>query len=57
MRLKSGLRQGINLKPLKRFLIRYLGLGLLYCGKPFSRIGDWFWKLHRTVLDWNDHNG
>jgi len=22
-------------------------------GKPFTCIGNWFWKKHRTVLDWN----
>jgi hypothetical protein len=22
--------------------------------KPFTRIGNWFWKKHRDVLDWND---
>jgi len=23
-------------------------------GKPFTRIGNWFWRLHRTVLKWID---
>jgi len=26
---------------------------LLNTGKPFTRIGNWFWKKHRDVLDWN----
>jgi len=38
---------------LKRTSVKYLGWGLLYMGKPFTAIGNWFWKLHRTVLDWN----
>jgi len=39
---------------MKRKAIKYLGWGLLYMGKPFTRIGNWCWKKHRTVLDWND---
>tara|TARA_E500000178_G_scaffold334886_1_gene371235 strand:- start:3964 stop:4086 length:123 start_codon:yes stop_codon:yes gene_type:complete len=39
---------------MKRKLITYLGLGLLYMGKPFTSIGNWFWKKHKQVLDWND---
>jgi hypothetical protein len=38
---------------LKRTLVRYLGLALLNTGKPFTRIGNWFWKKHRTVLNWD----
>ena len=39
-----------NLKP---FLVKCLGWGLLYMGKPFTKIGNWFWKRHRDVLDRN----
>ncbi len=39
---------------IKRCLIKYVGWGLLYCGKPFSAIGNWFWKKHKKVLDLND---
>ena len=39
---------------LKRTLVRHLGLALLNMGKPFTSVGNWFWKLHRRVLDWND---
>ena len=39
---------------LKRTLVKYTGWGLLYMGKPFTRVGNFFWKLHRKVLDWND---
>jgi hypothetical protein len=35
-------------------LIKYIGWGLLYCGKPFTAIGNWFWKKHRAVLDRNE---
>jgi len=38
---------------LKRTLVRHLGLALLNTGKPFTCIGNWFWKKHRTVLNWN----
>ena len=38
---------------LKRTLVKYLGWALLYMGKPFTAIGNWFWKKHRAVLDWN----
>jgi len=26
---------------------------LLNTGKPFTRVGNWFWKKHRDVLNWN----
>jgi len=39
---------------MKKRAIKYLGLTLLYMGRPFTNIGNWFWKKHRTVLDWND---
>ena len=32
-----------------------LGWALLYMGKPFTAIGNWFWKMHKRVLDWNDN--
>lgn len=38
---------------MKRKAIRYLGWGLLYASKPFNRIGDKLWRMHRTVLNWN----
>lgn len=37
----------------RRCLIKYAGWGLLYCGKPFTSVGNWFWKLHRKVLNWD----
>ena len=46
----KNLISNIKLKPT---LVKLLGWGLLYMGKPFTAIGNWFWKLHRTVLDWN----
>ena len=39
---------------MKHNLNTYLGWGLLYMGKPFTRIGNWFWKKHKEVLNWND---
>jgi hypothetical protein len=47
------LKNLISNTKLKHTLVRYLGLALLNTGKPFTRIGNWFWKKHRTVLDWN----
>lgn len=47
------LKSRINATKLKRTLVKYLGWGLLYMGKPFTCIGNWFWKMHRIVLDWN----
>ncbi|BCV01931.1 MAG: hypothetical protein CM15mV47_600 [uncultured marine virus] len=59
--LKTGLKRITAYVPLiglrmtttsaRHFLIRYFGLGLLYVGRPFTKIGDWFWKKHRAVLD------
>jgi len=37
----------------KKAVIKYLGWGLLYMGMPFTAVGNWFWKRHRDVLDWN----
>ena len=45
----------INVTNLKRTSVRYLGLALLNMGKPFTSVGNWFWRKHRTVLDWNDN--
>ena len=47
------LKNLISVTKLKRTLVRYLGLALLNTGKPFTRIGNWFWKKHRTVLNWD----
>jgi len=41
------------IKCIKKEAIKYLGWVLLWMGKPFTSIGNWFWKLHRKVLDWN----
>jgi len=38
----------------KKAVIKYIGWGLLYMGKPFTAVGNWFWKWHRAVLDWNN---
>jgi len=42
------------IKCIKKEAIKYFGWALLWMGKPFTSIGNWFWKLHRKVLDWND---
>ena len=39
---------------LKRTSAKYFGWGLLYMGKPFTAVGNWFWKRHRAVLDWGN---
>tara|TARA_R110002012_G_scaffold311954_1_gene521958 strand:+ start:240 stop:359 length:120 start_codon:yes stop_codon:yes gene_type:complete len=39
---------------MKKKAITYLGLTLLNIGKPFTKVGNWFWKKHKQVLDWND---
>jgi hypothetical protein len=59
--LKSGFADRVGIKRisisvtnLKPILVRYLGWGLLYMGKPFTAIGNWFWKKHRDVLDWGN---
>jgi hypothetical protein len=44
-----GLR--MTMTSARRYLIKYVGWGLLYCGKPFTAVGNWFWKKHRTVLN------
>jgi hypothetical protein len=46
-------RNLISNTKLKATGVKYLAWGLLYMGKPFTCVGNWFWKLHRTVLDWN----
>lgn len=46
-------RNLISNTKLKAIGVKYLAWALLYIGKPFTCIGNWFWKLHRTVLDWN----
>ena len=38
----------------KKAVIKYLGWGLLYMGKPFTAVGNGFWKRHRDVLDWGN---
>ena len=40
---------------MRKQVVKYFGWALLYMGKPFTAIGDWFWKKHRDVLDWNDN--
>ena len=39
---------------LKRTSVKYFGWGLLYMGKPFTAVGNWFWKRQRDVLDWGN---
>ena len=43
-----------SVQNLKRTSVKYFGWGLLYMGKPFTAVGNWFWKKHRAVLDWNN---
>jgi len=43
----------INVTKLKRILVRYAGWTLLYMGRPFTATGNWFWKMHRKVLNIN----
>jgi hypothetical protein len=38
---------------MRKKLVYYVAIALLNIGKPFISIGNWFWKLHRKVLDWN----
>lgn len=38
---------------MRKKLVYYFAMALLNIGKPFSRIGNWFWKKHRTVLNWD----
>ena len=40
---------------MRKQAVKYLGWALLYMGKPFTAIGNWFWKMHKRVLDWNDN--
>ena len=51
---KRTRRPGRHAKNLKRILAKYIGWGLLYMGKPFTAVGNWFWKRHRDVLDWGN---
>jgi hypothetical protein len=58
--LKSGFADRVGIKRisisvtnLRRTLVKYVAWGLLYMGKPFTVVGNWFWKKHRAVLDWN----
>ena len=46
-------RNLINNTKLKPTGVKYLAWALLYIGKPFNCVGNWFWKKHRIVLDWN----
>ena len=46
-------RNLISNTKLKPTLVKYLAWALLYTGKPFTRVGNWFWKKHCKVLDWN----
>jgi|TARA_R100001015_G_C4625842_1_gene184530 hypothetical protein len=39
---------------MKKLTIKYAGWALLYMGKPFTAVGNWFWKKHKQVLDMND---
>lgn len=58
--LKTGLKRITAYVPLiglrmtmtsaRRYLIKCVGFSFLYAGKPFTKVGDWFWKKHRTVL-------
>jgi hypothetical protein len=41
-------------KEMRKKLVHRFAIALLNIGKPFTRIGNWFWKKHRDVLDWND---
>jgi hypothetical protein len=54
VRLCQQLKSLPAVSNLRRIAIRYLGWGLLYMGRPFTCVGNWFWKLHRKVLDWNN---
>jgi hypothetical protein len=47
------LKNLISSTKLKHTLVKWLGWGLLYMGKPFTAVGNYIWKLHRKVLDWN----
>jgi len=37
---------------MRKKAIYYIALALLNIGKPFTYVGNWFWKLHRDLLDW-----
>ena len=53
--LKSRMTMVVNTgQVVKRKLITKFGYLLLYMGKPFTKIGNWFWKRHRDVLDWGN---
>ena len=36
---------------MRRIAIKYTGWALLYMGKPFTCVGNWFWRTHKKVLD------
>jgi hypothetical protein len=38
---------------MKKKLTYYLAMALLHSCKPFLAIGNWLWRMHRVVLDWN----
>ena len=38
---------------MRKQAVYYFAMVLLNISKPFTRIGNWFWKKHRAVLDWN----
>ena len=37
---------------MRKKLVYYCAIALLNIGKPFTCVGNWFWKLHRKLLDW-----
>jgi len=37
---------------MRKKAIYYIALALLNIGKPFTCVGNWFWKKHRDLLDW-----
>ena len=38
---------------MRKQALYYFAMALLNIGKPFTCIGNWFWKKHRDVLDWD----
>ena len=43
----------VLLKDAKTTSVKNLGWILLAISKPFTIVGNFIWKLHRAVLDWN----
>ena len=37
---------------MRKKLVYYFAVALLNIGKPFTYIGNRFWKKHRDLLDW-----